>query len=170
MKRIITLTIVLCLVFVTIVPIVSSIDWDHGLPAPAADTRATTHYVGSGQTYTLIQDAINAASDGDTIIVKEGEYDEYVKVNKTVTLLGEGPTKTKFMDGWLSVRNPWCNISGFYFEIQDEYPWASPNQGFCQASVDLQSDVTKGQYRRFWVDRERRVKERQVAEYLGGGG
>ena len=38
--------------------------------------------------FTKIQDAINAASDGDTIIVHAGVYNEHVVINKSLTLLG----------------------------------------------------------------------------------
>ena len=39
--------------------------------------------------YTKIQDAINAASDGDTIFVYSGVYYENVAINKRITLIGE---------------------------------------------------------------------------------
>ncbi|MCH4902839.1 hypothetical protein GSN00_00110, partial [Cylindrospermopsis raciborskii CHAB3438] len=47
--------------------------------------------VGPGQTYTTIQAAINAASNGDVIRVLSGVYNENVTINKSVTL--EGPNK-----------------------------------------------------------------------------
>ncbi|NMB77783.1 MAG: PKD domain-containing protein [Methanomicrobiales archaeon] len=43
--------------------------------------------VGDGY-YATIQDAINAAADGDTIRVDAGVYDERIVVNRSVTLLG----------------------------------------------------------------------------------
>ena len=56
----------------------------------------TTMYVGSsGHDYTTIQDAINDATDGDTIIVNDGTYNENVDVDKSVILRSEnGSTKT----------------------------------------------------------------------------
>jgi nitrous oxidase accessory protein NosD len=44
--------------------------------------------------YATIQEAINAASSGDTIFVRNGTYYESVIVNRTVTLLGENPEAT----------------------------------------------------------------------------
>jgi hypothetical protein len=49
---------------------------------------ATLLLVGQGQTYATIQAAVNAATDGDTIVVAAGTYDETVNVNKAVTILG----------------------------------------------------------------------------------
>ena len=43
-----------------------------------------------GANFTGIQDAINNASDGDTIIVYSGIYNENVVVDKSVTLRGVG--------------------------------------------------------------------------------
>src|SRR4030066_2317802 len=43
-----------------------------------------------GCAYSSIQKAINASSNGDTILVKSGTYYENVKVNKKLTLRGIG--------------------------------------------------------------------------------
>jgi hypothetical protein len=45
-----------------------------------------------------IQEAINAASDGDTVFVRNGTYYEHVIVNKTLSLIGESRVST-FVDG-----------------------------------------------------------------------
>jgi len=42
--------------------------------------------VGAGSAYTTIQAAINAASDGDTIVIAEGTYTESLSLTKAVTL------------------------------------------------------------------------------------
>jgi len=44
--------------------------------------------------YPTIQQAINAASPGDTIFVRNGTYHENVLVNKTVNLIGENNQTT----------------------------------------------------------------------------
>jgi nitrous oxidase accessory protein len=48
--------------------------------------------------YQTIQEAINAAQLGDSIIVKGGVYHEHVIVNRSVTLAGEDPSAT-IVDG-----------------------------------------------------------------------
>ena len=44
--------------------------------------------------FTTIQDAINNASDGNTILVEPGVYQETIKVNKSVNLIGEDLNNT----------------------------------------------------------------------------
>lgn len=48
--------------------------------------------------FSMIQEAINAASDGDTIFVRIGTYYENIVVNRTVLLAGEDSSKT-IIDG-----------------------------------------------------------------------
>jgi len=57
--------------------------------------------------YPTIQAAINAASDGDTIFVRNGTYYENVAVNKTVSLIGESESAT-VIDG---------NVTGNVFNV-----------------------------------------------------
>jgi len=55
----------------------------------------TLYVGGSGpNNYTKIQDAINNASDGDTVFVFSGTYYENVVVNKIVNLIGEDKNNT----------------------------------------------------------------------------
>lgn len=79
--------------------------------------------------YATIQEAINAASEGDTIFVRNGTYHENVLVTKTVTLLGEDKDST-FIQGYyvyeqgvvtiqatdvrvsgFTVKDGWCGIA-----------------------------------------------------------
>ena len=50
---------------------------------------ADTLYVGIGETYTTIQAAVNDASTGDTIIVRDGVYNESLSLSKQVTVRSE---------------------------------------------------------------------------------
>jgi parallel beta-helix repeat protein len=54
--------------------------------------------VGEGADFRTVQEAINNASAGDTIFVRNGTYHENVVINKSITLLGEEKTST-IIDG-----------------------------------------------------------------------
>lgn len=58
--------------------------------AAAGPAFAKKTVCGSGCTYSSIQSAINAASEGATISIATGTYVENVVVNKPVTLMGSG--------------------------------------------------------------------------------
>jgi parallel beta-helix repeat protein len=58
----------------------------------------TTTVCPSGCNFSSVQEAIDHASNGDTIRVMAGEYHELLTVNKTLTLIGEDPAST-IIDG-----------------------------------------------------------------------
>ena len=58
---------------------------------------ATTIYVPDD--YAKIQDAVNAASIGDTIIVRDGTYYENLKVNKQLTIKSKNGSANCIVDG-----------------------------------------------------------------------
>ncbi|MCD4846120.1 MAG: hypothetical protein K8R25_16710 [Methanosarcinales archaeon] len=75
-------------------------------------------HVGSGQTYSKIQEAVDAASNGDIILIHAGNYSENVKVSKYLTLRGEGAdvvnvTAANSSEHVLKVTKDYVNISGF---------------------------------------------------------
>lgn len=86
------------------------------LPANAGATTLYVGGVGPGN-YTLIQDAINASSSGDTIIVYNGTYNERITVKDSLSLVGEN-RNTTIIDGGgngivVRVGEDWVNITGF---------------------------------------------------------
>ncbi len=66
--------------------------------------------------YETIQEAIDAAENGDTIRVWEGTYYENVVVNKSISLIGDG-IETTTIDGGsgdvVQITVNWVNLSGF---------------------------------------------------------
>lgn len=74
--------------------------------------------VNTKQAYSAIQEAINNASEGDTIVVTSGTYYEQVVVNKTVSVIGKNKSTT-IIDGnekgipIFSVTASHVRISGF---------------------------------------------------------
>ncbi len=67
--------------------------------------------------YATIQEAINNANDGDTILVKAGTYAEHVVINKTISLVGEDENTT-IIDGnytgtILTISCSSVNVTGF---------------------------------------------------------
>jgi len=85
------------------------------MPSVGADTL----HVGSGQTYATIQDAINASSNGDTVYVHAGMYNEQIVVNKTISMIGESRTNTTVNgtgrggEPTIHITVDLVNISGF---------------------------------------------------------
>ncbi len=86
MKKI---TLIGCMLVATLVLI-------SAFPLAVSEASNTTIYVDNdgGADYTNIQDAIDAASDGDTIYVYSGTYYEHVKINTSIVLQGEDKEST----------------------------------------------------------------------------
>ena len=63
--------------------------------------------------YPTIQDAVNAASDGDTIIVRDGTYTENVKVYKRLTIQSENCAENCIVQA--------ANSSDYVFEVLENY-------------------------------------------------
>jgi parallel beta-helix repeat protein len=70
-----------------------------------------------GAHFTTIQEAIDAANDGNTVFVYSGTYFEHLIINKSITLMGEDKEKT-IIDGGgsgtvINVSGDDVSISGF---------------------------------------------------------
>ncbi|KAF1077498.1 lectin like domain-containing protein [Methanogenium sp. MK-MG] len=68
--------------------------------------------------YPTIMEAVNAAADGDTIIVESGTYPEELELEQPITLFGVGmPVIATPEDGiGVEIEADNCTISGFSFE------------------------------------------------------
>jgi len=78
--------------------------------------------------YTSIQDAVDAASNNDTIIVSQGTYYETIIIEKSIKLIAAEPNKTIVSASEQNLGQPYiiqiktkgCTIQGF--SIQGNYP------------------------------------------------
>jgi hypothetical protein len=82
-----------------------------GITDVCADTHTATSC-----TQTAIQAAIDAASDGDTVIVPAGSCSFSTTLSKAITLQGAGIGNTIFTGGGISCDTDGFRITGFSFE------------------------------------------------------
>jgi len=92
-----TIPIIVILMFVSASVVVVSYNVEK---SSALSFDGNTLYVGGSglNNYTRIQDAIDNASDWDTVFVYNGSYYENVLVDKSISLIGEDRNLT-FIDG-----------------------------------------------------------------------
>ncbi|KAA0006759.1 MAG: hypothetical protein FE045_02100 [Thermoplasmata archaeon] len=99
MVRIATIAIAFMLFATSVIPFDSAYEEMNGNFITQAKDGKTLYVGGSGpNNYSKIQDAINNASNGDTIFVYSGIYYENVVINKSINLFGE-TKETTIIDG-----------------------------------------------------------------------
>jgi nitrous oxidase accessory protein len=99
-------------------------------------SRGNILYVGGNGpgNYTKIQDAIDNASDGDTVFVYAGVYYEWINIEKALTLQGQDKVTTHLdatynYDRLIEINTSFVTIDGF--TLENCYTPSSP--GFSQA-------------------------------------
>ncbi len=91
--------------------------------------NGTTWYVDDdgGGDFTKIQDAIDNASDGDTIFVYNGFYQENIRINKSIILQGQNRNTTAIDGGGIAdvinIDVKWVKIHGFTIQNGDFGIW-----------------------------------------------
>jgi parallel beta-helix repeat protein len=85
-------------VFMFVLLLVSTLTMAFKIQPVRAEPRTWTVDDDGPADFTSIQDAVNAASTGDTVYVKNGTYYENVDVNKSISLTGESKENT-IVDG-----------------------------------------------------------------------
>ena len=82
-----------------------------------APALSATLEVGTGKTYSIIQDAIDAASSGDTISVYPGTYTENLTLTAGLTIQSTAGAATTIIDGDASgtvvTMASTCTLDGF---------------------------------------------------------
>ena len=120
------ISIGICLLFILILAHPITLGYDEKNQSSPIFSGNTLYVGGTGHgNYTKIQDAIDNASDGDTVFVFNGTYYEYVNMNKSINMIGEDK-ETTVIDGSgnytvVYVETNWINISGF--TIQNSEYW-----------------------------------------------
>lgn len=80
---------------------------------------AETYYVGgSGKgNYTSIQNAIDSSSNGDTIFIYNGSYNEDIEINKSISIIGQDKESTYIIGdnsfNLIKIKSQKVNITGF---------------------------------------------------------
>jgi hypothetical protein len=107
-RKILTLTLVLALLSPLMVEVQSA--------------KSITKTIIVPDDYLQIQEAINAANEGDTIFVKKGTYEEQtLTINKTISVIGEDPSLTI-----INLHPQWVPTGGFHLGgsgIEPDYGW-----------------------------------------------
>jgi parallel beta-helix repeat protein len=89
-----------------------------GVPTPEL-VNAETNTVVVPDDFSTIQEAVDAASEGDTVFVKRGTYNESVCIDQPISLVGEDPATTKIVGEYqlngtvVLIRHNNVSVTGF---------------------------------------------------------
>jgi hypothetical protein len=91
-------------------------------------TNAATLHVGSSQTYSTIQSAVNAANSGDVVKVHPGTYHETVTITKSdLTIEAYNPANPPELDGadqvFANSAHSWTNVQGKIYSTTYDLPF-----------------------------------------------
>ncbi|UCB58237.1 MAG: right-handed parallel beta-helix repeat-containing protein, partial [Thermoplasmatales archaeon] len=115
-KKTIILVIILSFLFSSLLPVISSVKISSNRIIYVDDDGSAD--------YTRIQDAIDNASDGDTVFVYSGVYYEQVVIDKSIILEGEDKNTTVIdggkVDDVIYINGNGTTISGFIIQNADD--------------------------------------------------
>jgi parallel beta-helix repeat protein len=94
---------------------------------------------GSDGAFTSIQDAINASSDGDTVFVYSGMYNENIVVNRSIDLIGESADLSTIngsdSEHIVIIESDFVNISGLTVKCGGVGGWPNVISGLVLENV-----------------------------------
>jgi len=119
---------------------------------PEVSVKAEPSVLTVPDQYPTIQDAINNASDGDTIEVAAGIYYERIVVNKAVSLVGEN-CETTIIDGSkggivVNITVSGVQLRGFSIQNGGSYAgiWVERPSGSITINVIIEGGILTGNY------------------------
>jgi parallel beta-helix repeat protein len=113
-----------------------------GLGTPVGLAQRTITVCPQGCQYAKIQEAINAASEGDTIQVGAGTYQENLTIIKRLTLQGEGKDKVTIQGTVTILSTKLVTLSGFTVkggqgvQIEDSTTIVLSDNAFVESTVE----------------------------------
>ena len=116
--------------------------------------RNTLYVGGTGpNNYTSIQDAIDDASEGDTVFVYDDSspYWENILIDKTINLLGENKNTTEIISNWekfyvINISSDYVNLSGFTIESDGFDRYGSVGISIVSSNNKISDIIIEGGY------------------------
>src|SRR5688500_10186231 len=96
--------------------------------------QTTIHFV--PEQYETIQDAIDAANDGDTIIIAEGVYAETLTIDKTITLTAASFDTANPVNNTTFITGEGANVSSAAIAVESGISGFVTIRGFVISEAD----------------------------------